>query len=155
MSTAAGDHVNYSSDPSGWILPSDCFGATASLVILTAIAFDLLIYLVERHGHLADKQALRFAVWPDAIVEKANLASNVSPLQKGLHYWRRPHPRCSGAARPAETLVALRSSSTSFPSATMVCPVIHPASSEHSAATAPPMSAGVPARPIGFQPCSA
>ena len=38
------------------------------------------------------------------------------------------------------------------PSATIVCPVIHPASSKHSAATAPPMSAGVPARPIGFQP---
>jgi Tol biopolymer transport system component/DNA-binding winged helix-turn-helix (wHTH) protein len=54
------------------------------LVPLTPKAFDLLVYLVERHGHLVEKQALLSALWPDAIVEEANLASNVSALRKVL-----------------------------------------------------------------------
>jgi DNA-binding winged helix-turn-helix (wHTH) protein len=53
-------------------------------VPLTPKCFDLLAYLVERHGRLVEKQALLSAVWPDAIVEEANLASNVSALRKVL-----------------------------------------------------------------------
>lgn len=53
-------------------------------VSLTPKAFDLLVYLVERHGHLAEKQALMAALWPDAIVEEANLAFQISALRKVL-----------------------------------------------------------------------
>jgi DNA-binding winged helix-turn-helix (wHTH) protein len=53
-------------------------------VSLTPKVFDLLVYLVERHGRLVEKQALLSALWPDAIVEEANLAYNVSALRKVL-----------------------------------------------------------------------
>jgi DNA-binding winged helix-turn-helix (wHTH) protein/Tol biopolymer transport system component len=53
-------------------------------VALTPKAFDLLVYLVERPGRLVDKQALMAALWPDAVVEEANLAYTVSALRKAL-----------------------------------------------------------------------
>jgi DNA-binding winged helix-turn-helix (wHTH) protein/Tol biopolymer transport system component len=53
-------------------------------VSLTPKAFDLLVYLVERHGHLVEKQALIHALWPDSVVEEANLAYTVSALRKVL-----------------------------------------------------------------------
>ena len=51
---------------------------------LTPKAFDLLVYLVERHGHLVEKQALMHALWSDSVVEDANLAYTVSMLRKAL-----------------------------------------------------------------------
>jgi DNA-binding winged helix-turn-helix (wHTH) protein/Tol biopolymer transport system component len=53
-------------------------------VALTPKAFDLLAYLVERPGRLVDKQALMAVLWPDAVVEEANLAYNVSAVRKAL-----------------------------------------------------------------------
>jgi len=53
-------------------------------VSLTPKAFDLLVYLVEHHGRLVEKQTLLSALWPDAVVEEANLAYNVSALRKVL-----------------------------------------------------------------------
>jgi serine/threonine-protein kinase len=53
-------------------------------VALTPKAFDLLVHLVERPGRLVEKQALMAALWPDAVVEEANLAYNVSALRKAL-----------------------------------------------------------------------
>src|SRR5262249_27544587 len=47
-------------------------------------AFNLLLTLVERHGHLLEKEELLKKVWPDTIVEEANLASNISQLRKAL-----------------------------------------------------------------------
>jgi DNA-binding winged helix-turn-helix (wHTH) protein len=57
-------------------------------VALPPKAFDLLVYLVERHGHLVEKQTLMAALWPDAVVEETNLAYNVSAVRKA----RRPGP---------------------------------------------------------------
>jgi DNA-binding winged helix-turn-helix (wHTH) protein len=51
---------------------------------LTPKAFDLRVYLVERPGRLVEKQALMSALWPDAVVEEANLAYTVSALRKAL-----------------------------------------------------------------------
>src|SRR5262245_817570 len=45
-------------------------------VPLTPKAFDLLLALVEGHGHLLEKEELLKKVWPDTFVEEANLASN-------------------------------------------------------------------------------
>src|SRR5215510_5390244 len=53
-------------------------------VQLTPKAFDLLLALVERHGHLLEKDELLKKVWPDTFVEEANLASNISQLRKAL-----------------------------------------------------------------------
>jgi DNA-binding winged helix-turn-helix (wHTH) protein len=47
-------------------------------------AFNLLLTLVERHGHLLEKDELLKKVWPDTFVEEANLASNISQLRKAL-----------------------------------------------------------------------
>src|SRR5215475_8908511 len=54
------------------------------VVPLQPKAFNLLLALVERHGHLLEKEELLKLVWPDAIVEEANLASNISLLRKAL-----------------------------------------------------------------------
>jgi DNA-binding winged helix-turn-helix (wHTH) protein/Tol biopolymer transport system component len=51
---------------------------------LTPKAFDLLVYLVERAGRLVEKRELMAALWPDAVVEEANLAYTVSALRKAL-----------------------------------------------------------------------
>src|SRR4030095_14707638 len=53
-------------------------------VPLTPKAFDLLLALVEQHGHLLEKDELLKKVWPDTFVEEANLASNISQLRKAL-----------------------------------------------------------------------
>lgn len=53
-------------------------------VPLTPKAFDLLLALVERHGHLLEKDELLKKVWPDTFVEETNLASNISLLRKSL-----------------------------------------------------------------------
>src|SRR5215510_7111864 len=53
-------------------------------VSLTPKAFDVLVYLVEHHGHLVEKSTLMAALWPDAIVEEANLAFQISALRKAL-----------------------------------------------------------------------
>lgn len=53
-------------------------------VALTRKAFETLLALVERAGHLVEKEALMRRVWPDAVVEEANLANNVSLLRRVL-----------------------------------------------------------------------
>jgi DNA-binding winged helix-turn-helix (wHTH) protein/Tol biopolymer transport system component len=53
-------------------------------VPLTPKAFDLLVCLVERHGRLVEKSTLMRALWPDTVVEEANVAYNISALRKVL-----------------------------------------------------------------------
>ena len=55
-----------------------------AVVPLQPKVFDLLLALVERHGRLLEKDELMRVVWPDAIVEEANLANNISILRKTL-----------------------------------------------------------------------
>ena len=50
-------------------------------VPLTPKAFDLLLALVEGHGHLLEKEELLKKVWPDTFVEEANLSSNISLIR--------------------------------------------------------------------------
>src|SRR5207249_1293710 len=47
-------------------------------------AFDVLVALVERAGHLVTKEELFSLVWPKLIVEDANLHVQVSALRKVL-----------------------------------------------------------------------
>jgi Tol biopolymer transport system component/DNA-binding winged helix-turn-helix (wHTH) protein len=53
-------------------------------VALTPKAFDLLVCLVERHGRLVEKRTLMALLWPDAVVEEANIAYTVSAVRKAL-----------------------------------------------------------------------
>jgi DNA-binding winged helix-turn-helix (wHTH) protein len=56
-----------------------------AVVPLQPKVFDLLLALVERAGRLVEKDELMKLVWPDTIVEEANLASNISILRKTLN----------------------------------------------------------------------
>ncbi len=53
-------------------------------VAIPPIAFDTLLVLVERHGHLVTKDELLRLVWPDSFVEEGNLTNNVSLIRKAL-----------------------------------------------------------------------
>ncbi len=54
-------------------------------------AFDLLVFLVERRGHLAENDELPKAVWHGSFVEEGNLSSTVSVLRKALNDDRGQH----------------------------------------------------------------
>ena len=58
--------------------------AAGKPVHLTAKAFDLLVILVRRWGHLVSKDELLREVWPDTFVEEVNLTVNISALRKAL-----------------------------------------------------------------------
>ncbi len=53
-------------------------------VPLTPKVFETLVVLVERGGHLVEKEELMKLVWADAFVEEANLARCVHTLRKAL-----------------------------------------------------------------------
>jgi DNA-binding winged helix-turn-helix (wHTH) protein len=54
------------------------------LVPLTPKVFDILLVLVERGGHVVEKDDLMKRVWPDTFVEEGNLTQSVSLLRKAL-----------------------------------------------------------------------
>ncbi len=54
------------------------------VVPLTPKALEVLLALVERHGHLIGKDELMQKVWPDAFVEEANLSRHVFTLRQAL-----------------------------------------------------------------------
>ena len=51
---------------------------------LTPKAFDVLLVLVSRAGHLVTKEELLKEVWPDTFVEEGNLSYTVSLLRRAL-----------------------------------------------------------------------
>ena len=53
-------------------------------VPLAPKAFEALVILVEKAGHLVDKDDLMKRLWPDSFVEEANVAKHVSLLRKVL-----------------------------------------------------------------------
>ena len=53
-------------------------------VSVAAKAFDLLVALVRRSGHLVGKDELLREVWPDTFVQEVNLTVNISALRKAL-----------------------------------------------------------------------
>src|SRR4026209_891363 len=54
------------------------------LVALTPKAFDALALLVERRGHLVEKDELMRRLWPDSFVEEVTLARHISTLRRAL-----------------------------------------------------------------------
>src|ERR687885_592455 len=53
-------------------------------VALTPKAFETLVALGARGGHLVEKDELLKEVWPDSFVEEGSLARNVHELRKAL-----------------------------------------------------------------------
>lgn len=53
-------------------------------VPLTPKVFETLVALVERSGHLVEKEELMKLVWSDAFVEESNLTNNVAAIRKLL-----------------------------------------------------------------------
>jgi DNA-binding winged helix-turn-helix (wHTH) protein/Flp pilus assembly protein TadD len=53
-------------------------------VAITPRAFDVLVILIQRSGHLVEKSQLMEAVWGDSFVEEGNLAVAISTLRKAL-----------------------------------------------------------------------
>lgn len=53
-------------------------------VPLTPKVFDLLVVLVENHGHLLTKDEIISSLWADSFVEEANLNVNMSALRRSL-----------------------------------------------------------------------
>jgi TolB-like protein/DNA-binding winged helix-turn-helix (wHTH) protein/Tfp pilus assembly protein PilF len=51
-------------------------------ITLTPRVFDTLLYMVEHHDSVLDKERIMEAVWPDSIVEENNLAQAVSKLRQ-------------------------------------------------------------------------
>lgn len=47
-------------------------------------AVDVLLVLVKHHGQVLDKERLMEMLWPDSVVEEANLPQNISALRKAL-----------------------------------------------------------------------
>ncbi len=51
---------------------------------LTPKAFDVLAILVEKAGHLVEKEVLMQMVWPDSFVEEANISRIIHTLRHAL-----------------------------------------------------------------------
>jgi DNA-binding winged helix-turn-helix (wHTH) protein/TolB-like protein/Flp pilus assembly protein TadD len=54
------------------------------VVPLTPKAFEMLLVLIESSGHVLTKDELMKRVWPDTIVEEANLSHNIYKLREAL-----------------------------------------------------------------------
>src|SRR3954471_13525187 len=54
------------------------------VVPLTPKAFEMLLTLIEDSGRLLTKEELMKRVWPDTVVEEANLSHNIYKLREAL-----------------------------------------------------------------------
>ncbi len=60
------------------------FGVDGEPVKLTARAFNILLFMIERPGILLDKKTLMKAIWPDTIVEENNLSQHILLVRRAL-----------------------------------------------------------------------
>ena len=56
----------------------------SEVVRLSPKAFELLLLLVSRSGHLVEKAEIKRAVWPDTYVDETNIAQHVSLVRRAL-----------------------------------------------------------------------
>lgn len=53
-------------------------------VVMTAKTLETLVVLIQNRGRAMDKDELLALLWPDTVVEEANLTQSVSTLRKIL-----------------------------------------------------------------------
>lgn len=70
---------SYRIDPDEQLLRRD-----DQIVSLPPKALDLLLVLLANHGRVVSKRQLMDKVWPDSVVEEANLSHNIFLLRKSL-----------------------------------------------------------------------
>lgn len=54
------------------------------VVLLSPKVFDVLLLLVQNHGHLLEKEEMIRIIWPDTFVEESNLTRYISTLRQAL-----------------------------------------------------------------------
>src|SRR5215468_1510709 len=54
------------------------------VILLPPKEFDLLLLLVQNPGQVMNRESLIKALWPDTVVEEANLNVHISALRKAL-----------------------------------------------------------------------
>lgn len=75
-------------------------------VRLTSKAYEMLVVLVERRGHIVEKDELLREVWPDAFVEEGNLTQHVFALRRALGEGRDEHRYIETVSRRGYRFVA-------------------------------------------------
>jgi TolB-like protein/DNA-binding winged helix-turn-helix (wHTH) protein/Tfp pilus assembly protein PilF len=80
MSTIIYEFGEFRLDPANHLLSR----RDGTPVRLTSRIFDTLVFMVEHHGTVLDKERLMEAVWSDSIVEENNLAQSISKLRQVL-----------------------------------------------------------------------
>ena len=80
MSTIIYEFGEFRLDPANHLLSR----RDGTPVSLTSRVFDTLVFMVEHHGTVLDKERLMEAVWSDSIVEENNLAQSISKLRQVL-----------------------------------------------------------------------
>ena len=80
MSTIIYEFGEFQLDPANHLLSR----RDGTPVSLTSRVFDTLVFMVEHHGLVLDKERLMEAVWSDSIVEENNLAQSISKLRQVL-----------------------------------------------------------------------
>src|SRR5450432_1044972 len=80
MSAAVYEFGEFRLDPANHLL----LRRDGTPVPLTSRIFDTLVFMVEHHGTVLDKERLMEAVWSDSIVEENNLAQSISKLRQVL-----------------------------------------------------------------------
>ena len=76
------------------------------VVRISPKAFDALRLLVERHGNLVDKEALIAGLWPDTVVEDANLSVQMAAVRKALGGGRGSNPYIETVSKRGYRFVA-------------------------------------------------
>jgi len=75
-------------------------------VPLTPKAFEILVVLVQRSGHLVEKEEILKEVWSESFVEESNLTRNIYLLRKALGKGENGHPHIETVPRKGYRLIA-------------------------------------------------
>ena len=117
-------------------------------VSLTPKAFDMLLALVDRSGHLVEKDELLKIVWPGSFVEEGNLAVTISQLRKALNDDRGQHRYIETVSKKGYRFVA---EVKRLDDSALVIASSKPAEESSAAAVFPPLDA-IPAPPAWPEP---
>jgi eukaryotic-like serine/threonine-protein kinase len=124
-------------------------------VPITTKAFDTLAVLVTHAGRVVEKEELMRHVWPDAIVEEANLSQQVFLLRKVLGEDPRDHRFIATVPRRGYRFVAhVVESRAGMPASTLVDDAVAPAASGAAGPSMRLVLQLAPGPPLALGPCT-
>ena len=127
------------------------------VVPITAKAFETLAWLVERAGHVVDKDELMRRVWPDAIVEEANLSQQIFLLRKALGEGPKDHRFIATVPRRGYRFVADVVCVGETEAAASKAPADAASGALRTGGGAPPLHLSLllsPGPPVAISPCA-